>query len=153
MGSATPSLRGPRSLLLGVATVLLTIVACEMERPGEPPGDGRAMASRPVYVPAGTTFMEFQVESAVTAAPGLTAPRYPDALRVAGVEGEVLAQFVVGPDGRADVETFKVLSSSNDLFTTAVRNALPNMKFNTAKVGGRAVKQLVQQPFTFSVRK
>jgi len=153
MASATPSHRGPRSLLLGVATALLTIVACEMERPGEPPGDARAVTSRPVYVPAGTTFMEFQVESAVTPAPGSAAPRYPDALRSAGVEGEVLAQFVVGPDGLADVETFKVLSSSNDLFTTAVRTALPNMKFNPAKVGGRTVKQLVQQPFTFSIRK
>jgi outer membrane biosynthesis protein TonB len=69
-----------------------------MERPGEPLGDGRAVTSRPVYVPAGTTFLEFQVESAVTPAPGSEAPRYPDALRSAGVEGEVLAQFVVGPE-------------------------------------------------------
>ena len=36
---------------------------------------------------------------------------------------------------------------------TAVKNALPSMRFYPAEVGGRKVKQLVQQPFTFSLQK
>ena len=39
------------------------------------------------------------------------------------------------------------------LFTQAVKNALPNMRFYPAEVGGKKVKQLVQQPFTFSLSK
>ena len=150
MGRAAPSHRGTRSLVLGVAAAMLTVVACEMETPGEATGGARPTTSKPGYAPPGTTFMEFQVENPVTLAPGSGSPRYPDLLRTAGVDGEVLAQFVVGPDGRADVATFKVLRSSHELFTDAVRNALPNMTFNAAKVGGRPVRQLVQQPFTFS---
>ena len=43
--------------------------------------------------------------------------------------------------------TFKVLKSDNDLFSNAVKNALQRMRFLPAEVGGRKVKQLVQQPF------
>ncbi len=98
-------------------------------------------------------YFEFQVEKPVVPAPGSAQPRYPDILRQAGVEGEVLAQFVVDADGRYEAGTFKVLKSSHDLFTQAVKNALPNMRFYPAEVGGKKVKQLVQQPFTFSLSK
>ena len=74
-------------------------------------------------------------------------------LKSANVEGEVLAQFVVDTTGRADMSTFKVLKSSHELFTTAVRNVLPQMRFYPAEIGGRKVKQMVQQPFTFALTK
>ena len=37
------------------------------------------------------------------------------------------------------------------LFVQSVKNALPNMKFIPAELAGRKVRQLVQQPFTFSI--
>jgi periplasmic protein TonB len=98
-------------------------------------------------------FFEFQVEKQVQQIPGSGNLRYPDMLRSANVEGEVLAQFVVDTSGKYESGTFKVLKSSHDLFTAAVKNALPTMRFYPAEVGGRKVKQLVQQPFTFSLAK
>jgi protein TonB len=98
-------------------------------------------------------YFEFQVEKQVQQVPGTGNLRYPDMLRSANVEGEVLAQFVVDTTGRFEAGSFKVLKSSHDLFTAAVRSALPNMRFYPAEVGGRKVKQLVQQPFTFSLQK
>jgi len=98
-------------------------------------------------------YFEFQVEKQVAPYPGNTAPRYPDMLRSANVEGEVLAQFVVDTSGRAEMNTFKVIKSTHDLFTNAVRAALPNMKFYPAEVGGKHVKQLVQMPFQFNLTK
>ena len=98
-------------------------------------------------------YFEIQVEKPVVPAPGSTSPRYPDMLRQAGVEGEVLAQFVVDTTGRAEAGSLKILKSSHDLFVQSVKNALPQMKFIPAEVGGRKVKQLVQQPFTFSISK
>jgi protein TonB len=50
------------------------------------------------------------------------------------------------------MRTFKALSSSHELFTTAVRNVLPQMRFYPAETGGRKVKQLVQQAFKFSLQ-
>lgn len=98
-------------------------------------------------------YFDFQVEKPVVAAPGSAGPSYPDMLRSAGIEGQVLAQFVVDTTGRADMTTFKALKSDNDLFTTAVKNALARMRFLPAEVGGRKVKQLVQQPFQFSLNR
>jgi protein TonB len=89
----------------------------------------------------------------VIQAPGSPTPRYPDILKQAGVEGEVLAQFVVDTSGRAEINTFKVLKTTHELFTVAVRSALPTMRFFPAEVGGRKVKQLVQQPFSFTIQK
>jgi periplasmic protein TonB len=99
------------------------------------------------------TFFDFQVEKQVAPFPGNAAPRYPDMLRSANVEGEVLAQFTVDTTGRAEMSTFRVLKSTHDLFTNAVKASLPNMKFYPAEVGGKKVKQLVQMPFQFSLTK
>ena len=115
---------------------------------------GAADAARgPTPVSANQTFFEFQVEKQVLPQPGNPAPRYPDLLREAKVEGGVLAQFVVDTTGRPDMSTFKVLKSTHDLFTNAVKSSLPNMKFQPAEVGGHKVKQLVQMPFQFSLSK
>ncbi len=98
-------------------------------------------------------FFEFQVEKPVQALPGGSQPRYPDILRQAGVEGEVLAQFVVDTSGRAEMGSFKVLKTTHELFGSAVKNSLPGMRFIPAEVGNRKVRQLVQQPFTFAIGK
>jgi protein TonB len=98
-------------------------------------------------------YFEFQVEKPVAPAPGNPAPRYPEMLKSANIEGEVLAQFVVDTTGHAEMGTFKVLKSSHDLFTQAVKNVLPQMKFLAAETGGRKVKQLVQMPFQFAITK
>lgn len=97
------------------------------------------------------TYFEFQVEKQVAPAPGNSGPRYPDMLRSANVEGEVLVQFVVDTTGRVENGSIKVLKSSHDLFTNSVRSALNGMRFYPAEIGGRKVKQLVQQPFNFTL--
>lgn len=107
----------------------------------------------PVIQNADQPYFDFQVEKPVVMAPGTQGPAYPDMLRTAGIEGTVLAQFVVDTTGRADMGTFKALKSDNDLFTSAVKNALQRMRFLPAEVGGRKVKQLVQQPFQFSLNR
>jgi periplasmic protein TonB len=97
------------------------------------------------------TYFEFQVEKQVAPAPGNAAPRYPDMLRSANVEGEVLVQFVVDTTGRVESGSLKILKTSHDLFTNSVRQALSSMRFYPAEIGGRKVKQLVQQPFNFTL--
>jgi TonB family protein len=104
-------------------------------------------------VVANQPYFEFQVEKQVTTMPGSPQPTYPAELKQAKVEGEVLAQFVVDTSGRAIVNTFKVLKSDHQLFTEAVKNVLPDMRFTPAEIGGRKVKQLIQQPFTFALSK
>ncbi len=98
-------------------------------------------------------YFDFQVEKPVGAVPGSDGPRYPDILRSGGVEGQVLAQFVVDTTGRVDIASFRVLRSDHAMFEQAVRSALPRMRFFPAEIGGRKVKQLVQQPFVFALQR
>lgn len=97
-------------------------------------------------------YFEFQVEKPVLPREGNPTPKFPEILRSANVTGEVVAQFVVDTTGHAQMNTFKALSSSHELFTAAVRNVLPSMRFYPAETGGRKVKQLVQQAFKFSLQ-
>jgi len=97
-----------------------------------------------------TTYFEFQVERPAEGLKGPT-PNYPETLRAAGVEGVVKAQFVVDTSGHAEPGSLKIISSDNELFSAAVRSALPRMRFRPAEVGGRKVRQLVEQPFQFSL--
>ena len=116
-------------------------------------GSGSGVEGGTGPVDPNQAYFEFQVEKPALSVPGNPSPRYPDVLRESNVEGEVLAQFVVDTEGKADMKTFKVLKSSHDLFTASVRNVLPQMKFYPAEVGGRKVKQLVQLPFAFKLNK
>lgn len=95
------------------------------------------------------TYFEFQVMKSVRALPNQPTPRYPESMRKSGIQGEVLAQFVVDTLGHADMSTFKVLRSNAAEFTNAVRVALPQMSFEPAELQNRKVRQVVQMPFHF----
>ena len=97
------------------------------------------------------TYFEFQVEKPAEMLSESPKPKYPSVLESSGIAGEVQAQFVVKSDGKADMDSFKVLKSTNELFTQAVKNVLPRMKFSPAMIGGKPVNQLVQQSFQFAV--
>jgi periplasmic protein TonB len=98
-------------------------------------------------------YFDFQVEKQAGEVPGTPSPKYPEVLRSAGVDGQVLAQFVIDTSGRAEPSTFKVIQSTNDAFTNSVKEALPKMRFYPAEVGGHKVKELVQLPFAFNITK
>ena len=78
-------------------------------------------------------------------------PLYPETLLFTGVTGQVLAEFVVDTLGHVELDTFGVISSTNPKFTQAVQRALPDWAYAPAMLGGKRVRQLVQQPFTFVV--
>ena len=101
--------------------------------------------------PMEPAYFEFQVTSTAKPLNGKR-PEYPPALREAHVDGRVLAQFVVDATGTPEMRTFKVLMSSNALFSEAVREAVAAMRFEPAMLDGRPVRQVVQQPFTFALR-
>lgn len=96
-------------------------------------------------------YFEFQVDKTALAVAGNTPPPYPPMLRSARVEGKVLAQFVVDTTGVVDLSTFKVLESSHELFSEAVRDAVAHMRFYPAERSGVKVRQVVQQPFVFGL--
>ena len=101
--------------------------------------------------PTDQPLFEFQVEKPALARDGNASPKYPGILESSKVEGEVLVQFVVDTAGKAEMATFKVLKTSNELFAQEVKRVLPFHRFFPAEAGGHKVKQFVQQVFRFQV--
>ena len=122
----------------------------------EPSFDSARMAASPQSsgspnVADGPPLPANMVENAVVPLAGNPAPRYPSMLQSAGLEGDVRAQFVVDTLGRVEQGSLQVLQSTHDLFVAAVRDALARARFRPAEVGGRKVRQLVEQTFTFRI--
>ena len=88
----------------------------------------------------------------VTLDPSAEGPEYPPALLKAGVQGVVYARFVVDSVGHVDTASLVVLDKPNPEFVDAVRTALTKMKYRPAILHGRAVSQLVEQPFVFRIQ-
>ena len=80
-------------------------------------------------------------------------PRYPPTLRSAGVEGRVLAEFVVDTLGRAELGTLHFPELANPLFGDAVREALVRSRFLPGEVAGRKVRTRVAVPFQFRLER
>jgi periplasmic protein TonB len=122
-------------------------------RPGDlmrVPMDAAGGVGTPLPSP-GAAFRADQVERQVAVLPGGSPPRYPEALRMAGVEGKVVAVFVVDDQGRVEAGSITFLRSDNEQFEREVRATLRDMRFAPAEVGGRKVRQLVQMPFVFKL--
>ena len=97
-------------------------------------------------------YFEFQVEKQAAAVPNTISANYPEILKSSGGgDGKVIAQFVVDTTGKADMGTWKILESSNDLFSQAAKDGVRKGRFYAAEIGGRKVKQLVQLPITFTL--
>jgi len=101
--------------------------------------------------PTSGAFRADQVERQVALVPGSSPPRYPEVLRSSGVEGQVVAVFVVNELGRAEADSIRFSRSDNRLFEDAVKESLRRMRFVPAEIGGRKVRQLVQMPFLFTL--
>lgn len=78
-------------------------------------------------------------------------PSYPEPLRVAGVAGRVLVEFVVDTTGRVRPGSLAILEVTHELFVPAVRRNVPSLRFAPARVAGRPVAQRVRMPFEFDI--
>ena len=126
--------------------------------PAQPAGneskDTTVAPSAPVAPPApppDSVYSILEVDTAVVRSANSAAPAYPLNLLQAHITGYVQARYVVDTTGFADSASFIVLKSTNAEFITAVREALPYMRFVPAKIGRLRVRQLVEQQFSFKI--
>ena len=97
------------------------------------------------------TFSEIEVDSAAIRDPDSAGPDYPPKLLELKLEGSTLVRFVVDSTGHVDVASLVVLESTHPDFTQAVRDVLPRMKYQPARLGKHPVAQLVEQRFGFRI--
>jgi protein TonB len=149
-------LRAPVEIPIDIPKIDLTRrVTNEEDFSGKGVAGGTATGvagGKPIDLNSNQTYFSFQVEKQVEPISNTQQVAFPEALRSSGVGGEVQAQFVVDTLGRIESGSFKVQKTTNDLFAAAVRSHVPRMRFYPAEVGGRKVRQLVQQAFVFNIQ-
>ena len=99
----------------------------------------------------GGVYTDRLVDKAVAPRPGNPAPVYPAALRSAQIEGTVLARFVVDSVGHAEPASIQFPEATHAQFAEAVRQSLLRSRYLPAILEGRAVRQLVEQRFAFTL--
>lgn len=77
---------------------------------------------------------------------------YPSLLRDAGVTGKVSVQMVVGADGRVDMSTAKILSTSHEAFADVTMTVLKDLRFKPARIGDNNVRMLTIMPVTWNLQ-
>ena len=137
--------------LTGGADGLLGRTGASTARPGSRSYQRGTLPFGPPARLFDTTFTVFEVDAMVERYEGTAAPAYPSDLAAAGVEGMVLATYVVDATGRVDTTSIRILSSDHPHFTASVETALGAMAFRPAKRRGQPVRQLVEQRFRFQL--
>jgi TonB family protein len=96
----------------------------------------------------------FQADEVDTAARiiSMQEPEYPDSLRVAGIGGTAVLEFIVTADGKLDKESIGIVSASHPRFGDAARVAIIDATFRPAVLRGRPVAQVFHLPVTFAPR-
>jgi protein TonB len=74
---------------------------------------------------------------------------YPRSLRSLGVAGQVVLQFIVGPDGAVDVSSIQVQSADDDRLQEPAKKGLAQIQFVPGEVDGQPVATRVVFPVRF----
>lgn len=77
-------------------------------------------------------------------------PDYPDSLRLAGVSGSAVIEFIIEANGTINEESIGIVSATHIHFAEAVRIAVLEATFAAAVRAARPVAQVYQLPVTFT---
>ena len=77
--------------------------------------------------------------------------RYPAQLYANHVSGRVTASFTVGPDGRVDGGSIRILNSPNPGFNAPTAGVLRRARFRPARVKGQPVRVQVTMPVAWTI--
>jgi TonB family protein len=76
-------------------------------------------------------------------------PRYPEQLRAATFNGEVVVEYIINRNGRVAANSIRTIRSDHPAFTLSVREALLTARFRPGMRGGKTVAVLVRQRIRF----
>lgn len=99
----------------------------------------------------GAVYEAESVDRMVVPMAGNGSPPYPARLAAAGIEGDVVARFVVDTTGRVEPRSIQIVEASHPNFGDSVVEWLKRTRYSPALVNGRPVRQLVQQRVGFSL--
>ncbi|MFI5279593.1 MAG: energy transducer TonB [Gemmatimonadales bacterium] len=118
--------------------------------PGAPPSITLAPGTRPM--PGG-----LPLESRVVDEPpemlSHPEPRYPEILRQAGIEGNVLVEAVIDTTGRVEAGSLRIISAAHPLFASEAEQVVLASRYRPGRTSGRAVRVRVRVPISFDIQR
>lgn len=120
------------------------------------PGDARPPTGSATPAPGGGAFTVEAVEERPALRNAAEMQRvlqrlYPDLLRDAGIAGQTQLRFVVDEEGRVEPGSVTVVSATHQGFEAVSLKAAEKFRFRPAKIGGRAVKVVINMPITWKL--
>ena len=111
-----------------------------------------ALTSTDVKIDPGQAFIEAVVDEKPerVSNPPLD---YPDLLRQAGIEGNVIVEVIIDTTGRAEPTSLRIIQSTNKAFELSAKDAVLKSLYRPGRVRGQAVRVLVQVPISFTIRR
>ena len=143
-----PPGRYPRDLTLEISIEARpdSVIAPDSTSGGALP----ASASRPVAVGL-TRVARYRLDEPARPIGRTQRVLYPRLGRQALASDSVALEFIVGEDGKAEVDRAVLVSAEYVEFATAVVEALPRMRFEPARVGDCRLRSIVRQSFVFRI--
>lgn len=77
---------------------------------------------------------------------------YPREARTRGLQGWAVFDFIIGPDGRPEAGSLRLVAASDPVFAPAAERAITEAEFVPGRVWGVAVRVLVRLPVRFALR-
>ena len=111
-----------------------------------------ALTSTDVKIDPGQAFIEAVVDEKPerVSNPPLD---YPDLLRQAGIEGNVIVEVIIDTTGHAEPTSLRIIQSTNKAFELSAKDAVLKSLYRPGRVRGQAVRVLVQVPISFTIRR
>jgi TonB family protein len=80
-------------------------------------------------------------------------PVYPPLLQQAGIQGVVKVEAIIDTTGHVEPNSVRVVESPNPGFDQAAKTVVLKSLYRPARVYGRAVRVLIQQPINFQIQR
>lgn len=127
-----------------VAPAALAGSAADAAAPGEADAGGVPVVEAAVFASPPRLLNRFLVRR-------LMGNDYPPRLQFRGIEGQVVVAFIIGVDGRPEMEHVQVLSATHADFIPAALRGLRGMRFRPAHFDGRSVRVRVSLPMVWTL--
>jgi TonB family protein len=139
--AAATGVRAPEPLPVGVDSLRR---GPELTLPCAAPGATAAHTSSDSL-----TWHQADLDRPIEPRPRQPAPLYPRAEQAAGIDGDVVVRYVVGPDGRVEPCSVRLGYATSPAFGAAVQAVVLASRFTRPVRGGQPARVRIQQRMRF----
>lgn len=138
-----------------VRFLVIATVACNAPQPPPPESLVGPACARPTAADSASADTSLVDQRALERRPRMVGllrrPRYPQALRQAGIQGRVLLDAIIDRDGFIEPQSIRAVQTTHMAFVAPAMEVLATARFCPGRLDGRRVRVRIQVPINFRV--